>query len=364
MRHFLTRLSLVFLSLSGAAVAQESLTQLNIKQDAPKSYIVEKGDTLWDISGMYLDSPWLWPRLWQVNPDIDNPHLIYPGDKLSLVWRNGLPVLSVKPIVKLSPKIRVRDKKAVPTVNEGLVLPYLQSDRLVTQADIESAQRVLGTSDGRKFLTAQDRLFISGQQQHPKWGIYRAVATYQRTQPTTSIVSLRLVATAKLSAVDESFSSLKVESQLQEILINDVVLPELALDKSTLTTTFYPSPTKMGQSANIVGSLEGAKFSAQNQVVVIDRGTDDELRQGSMFSLRESGAVVYGQQGDYSYDSNATGNKVQLPNTEIGNLMVIRPYQHFSLALVTQSSQPISSDTLAVSPLSMLLNHPAHDIEP
>lgn len=111
MRHFLTRLSLVFLSLSGAAVAQESLPQLSIKQDAPKSYIVEKGDTLWDISEMYLDSPWLWPRLWQVNPEIDNPHLIYPGDKLSLVWRNGQPVLSVKPIMKLSLRFELRIKK-------------------------------------------------------------------------------------------------------------------------------------------------------------------------------------------------------------------------------------------------------------
>lgn len=352
MRHFLTRLSLVLLPFSTAVEAQEPLLSLVIKQDAPTTYIVEKGDTLWDISAMYLDSPWLWPRLWQVNPEIDNPHLIYPGDKLSLVWRDGQPVLSVKPIVKLSPKIRIRDKKAVPTVNEGLVLPYLQSDRLVAQSDIDAAQRVLGTSDGRKFLTSQDRLFISGRQQHQKWGIYRTVATYQRTAPSAAIVSLRLVATAQLSSVDDTFTSLKVDSQHQEILINDVVLPELTQSESVLTTTFYPAATAKGQFAHIVGSLDGAKFSAKNQVVVIDRGTHDELRQGSMFALSASGAVVYGDQGDYSYEDEVLGHQIQLPDTEVGSLMVIRPYQYFSLALVTQSSQPISDETLVVSPLS------------
>lgn len=351
MRHFLTRLSLVFLPFSAATLAQQPPTPLNIKQDAPKTYIVEKGDTLWDISEMYLDSPWLWPRLWQVNPEIDNPHLIYPGDKLSLVWLNGQPVLSLKPVIKLSPKIRVRDKKAISTVDEGLVLPYLQSDRLVTQSEVDAAERVLGTSDGRKFLTAQDRLFISGQQQHQKWGIYRAVAEYQRSNPQSSMISLRLVANARLHSVEASFSSLQVDSQQQEILVNDVVLPVLNIDQATLTTTFYPTPTAAGQFAHIVGSLEGGKFSAKNQVVVIDRGTHDNLRQGSMFSLSQSGTVVYGQQGDYSYDNETLGDKIQLPNTEIGNLMVIRPYQYFSLALVTQSSKPISQDTLAVSPL-------------
>ena len=131
MRHIYSTLSLVFSSISFVVVAENSEQLLTIKRGAPEAYVVVKGDTLWDISAMYLDSPWLWPRLWQVNPEIENPHLIYPGDKLSLVWINGEPVLSFKPVIKLSPKIHVSEKKAVPTVNEGLVLPYLQSDRLV-----------------------------------------------------------------------------------------------------------------------------------------------------------------------------------------------------------------------------------------
>ncbi|CDU07886.1 putative protein containing LysM domain [Vibrio coralliirubri] len=355
MRHFSPIFSLVCASLSFAATAENSAQPLTIKQGAPEAYVVVKGDTLWDISAMYLDSPWLWPRLWQVNPEIENPHLIYPGDKLSLVWINGEPVLSLKPVIKLSPKIRVSEKKAVPTVNEGLVLPYLQSDRLVEQQDTQLAQRVLGTSDGKRFLSGEDRLFISGNQQHQKWGIYRAVATYQRQQPQASMTSLRLVATARLKEVDAEFSSLQIETQLQEVLLNDLVLPELGVDQVKLSTTFYPAPSAAGQFANILGSLDGSQYSAKNQVVVINKGSQDNLRQGSMFTLSESGAVVFGKQGEYSYQESAASDKVQLPSTSLGSLMVIRPYEYFSLALITQSSKPVSNDILAVSPLDLAL---------
>ncbi|UWZ97139.1 LysM peptidoglycan-binding domain-containing protein [Vibrio splendidus] len=355
MRHFSPALSLICASMSFAVTAENSEQPLTIKQGAPDAYVVVKGDTLWDISAMYLDSPWLWPRLWQVNPEIENPHLIYPGDKLSLVWINGEPVLSLKPVIKLSPKIRVSEKKAVPTVNEGLVLPYLQSDRLVEQQDIQSAQRVLGTSDGKRFLSGEDRLFISGNQQHQKWGIYRAVETYQRQQPQASMTSLRLVATARLKEVDAEFSSLQIETQLQEVLLNDLVLPDLGVDQVKLSTTFYPAPSAAGQFANILGSLDGSQYSAKNQVVVINKGSQDNLRQGSMFTLSESGAVVFGKQGEYSYKESVASDKVQLPSTSLGSLMVIRPYEYFSLALITQSSKPVSNDILAVSPLDLAL---------
>ncbi|NVJ57282.1 MAG: LysM peptidoglycan-binding domain-containing protein, partial [Vibrionaceae bacterium] len=128
--------ALLSLSLAFPTFAEQK--PLSVKQDAPTTYTVVKGDTLWDISAMYLDSPWLWPRLWQVNPDIDNPHLIYPGDRLSLIWRDGHPVLSLKPMVKLSPKVRVLEKEAVSTVNAGLVLPYIESDRLLSASELDA----------------------------------------------------------------------------------------------------------------------------------------------------------------------------------------------------------------------------------
>tara|TARA_Y100001956_G_C4115774_1_gene184822 strand:+ start:147 stop:1166 length:1020 start_codon:yes stop_codon:yes gene_type:complete len=314
-------------------VAQEDV--LTVKEGAPTTYIVVKGDTLWDISALYLDSPWLWPRLWQVNPDIENPHLIYPGDKLSLIWRNGRPMLSLKPMVKLSPKVRVLDKQALPTINEALVLPYLESDRLLSDQDLVSSARVLGSSDGAQYLTENKVIYISKSNVHSDWLIYRPLNEYQRDEH--KITALKQVAKATWFSDDESYSGLKVVEQNQEILANDIVLPVIEGITESLSTTFYPAASPAQSVANVLGALEGSHYVGQNQVIVIDRGSIDQLRQGSMFELYAQGAFVDGDK--------------HLPDTLIGHLMVIRPYEHFSLALVTQSTQPISQQTLLRSPL-------------
>lgn len=348
---FVLVFSLFFSFTVSAASSAE--TPLVLKKNAPTTYLVKKGDTLWDISALYLNSPWLWPRLWQVNPEIENPHLIYPGDKLSLVWRNGQPVLSLKPVRKLTPQMRIRRKEdALPTLPDGMVLPYIKSDRLVTERTLQSAQYVLGTSDGRKYLSANERVYISGEHNHKEWGVYRRVDTFQRSEPDVSMTALRLVATATLVQTGEEFSGLKVVSQQQEILPNDLVLPTVGLDKLSLSRIFYPGPASRDMTARILGSVDGTRYTALHQVVVIDRGTHDNLRQGSMFHLVDAGAEVYGEAGEFSYESQTERKGLQLPETLVGSVMVIRPYEHFSLAMVTSSLAPISRQLLGVSPLA------------
>ncbi|MGL4830666.1 MAG: LysM peptidoglycan-binding domain-containing protein [Vibrio sp.] len=341
---------LPFTLLGGQVMADEQ-TPLTLKQGAPKTYTVVKGDTLWDISALYLDSPWLWPRLWQVNPEIDNPHLIYPGDKLTLFWRDGQPVLSLKPMRKLSPQVRVLEKQAVPTVQEGLVLPYLQSDRLMAQAALQDSVRVIGSSDGRKYLTKQDQLYITGVQTEKKWGIYREVAQYQRDDEV--MVALRLVATGELTTTESNFSGLTLQEQNQEILANDIALPEVEIEERQLSTTFYPQPAPAGSEAHILGSLEGSQYAGQNQVVVVDQGSSDGLVQGSMFELYQAGVKVNGKKGWFTYQQEGSEADVQLPSLKVGTLMVIRPYERFSLALITNSSAPINQEVIAVSPQSI-----------
>ncbi|ENM5827677.1 LysM peptidoglycan-binding domain-containing protein [Vibrio metoecus] len=335
-------------TLLGESVMADEQTPLTLKQNAPTTYTVVKGDTLWDISALYLDSPWLWPRLWQINPEIDNPHLIYPGDKLTLIWRDGQPVLSLKPMRKLSPQVRVLEKQAVPTVQEGLVLPYLQSDRLIAQAALQDSVRVIGSSDGRKYLTKQDQLYITGVQTEKKWGIYHEVAQYQRDDDV--MVALRLVAVGELAMTGGNFSGLSLLEQNQEILANDIALPEVEIEERQLSTTFYPQPAPVGSEAHILGSLEGSQYAGQNQVVVVDQGSSDGLVQGSMFELYQAGAKVNGKKGQFTYQQEGSEADVQLPSLKVGTLMVIRPYERFSLALITNSSAPISHDVLALSP--------------
>ncbi|EJF1758976.1 LysM peptidoglycan-binding domain-containing protein [Vibrio cholerae] len=338
---------LPFTLLSGQVTADEQ-TPLALKPNAPTTYTVVKGDTLWDISALYLDSPWLWPRLWQVNPEIDNPHLIYPGDKLTLFWRDGQPVLSLKSMRKLSPQVRVLEKQAVPTVQEGLVLPYLQSDRLMAKTALQGSVRVIGSSEGRQYLTKQDQLYISGVHSEKKWGIYREVAQYQRDDEV--MAALRLVAMGELAMTGGNFSGLSLQEQNQEILANDIALPEVDLEERQLSTTFYPQPAPAGSEARILGSLEGSQYAGQNQVVVIDQGRSDGVAQGSMFELYQAAVQVKAKQDSSTFLSERSNTDVQLPSVKVGALMVIRPYERFSLALITNSSAPISAEVHALPP--------------
>lgn len=344
---YITYALLPFTLLSGQVTADEQ-TPLALKPNAPTTYTVVKGDTLWDISALYLDSPWLWPRLWQVNPEIDNPHLIYPGDKLTLFWRDGQPVLSLKPMRKLSPQVRVLEKQAVPTVQEGLVLPYLQSDRLMAKTALQGSVRVIGSSEGRQYLTKQDQLYISGVHSEKKWGIYREVAQYQRDDEV--MVALRLVAVGELAMTGGNFSGLSLLEQNQEILANDIALPEVDLEERQLSTTFYPQPAPAGSEARILGSLEGSQYAGQNQVVVIDQGRSDGVAQGSMFELYQAAVQVKAKQDSSTFLSERSNTDVQLPSVKVGALMVIRPYERFSLALITNSSAPINAEVHALSP--------------
>ncbi len=339
----------LFFSLSAAASADSK--PLAVKANAPQTYVVVKGDTLWDISAMYLDSPWLWPRLWQVNPEIDNPHLIYPGDKLSLVWINGQPVLSLKPVKKLSPQARITERKAVPTVAEGLVIPYLNSDRLVDEETLDNAVKVMGSTKGSKYLTAEDVLYISGEQTATQWAIYRPVETFSRDDIAKEITALRLIAKGELVEASNDYSGLKITSQLQEIVRNDIALPNQMIE-SEFTTTFHPMPSLPGTSAKLLGNIEGIRFSSTSQVVVIDRGTADSLKQGSVFDLKEDAHPVY-QDGDgFKKEFGLLDKKIMLPQTKVGELLVIRPFEYFSLALITNSTKPISNGVTVVSPLT------------
>ncbi len=352
---FIVKLFVFFVVSFSVVATTQSTPPLVLKEGAPSTYVVKKGDTLWDISALFLDSPWLWPRLWQVNPEIENPHLIYPGDKLTLTWQNGQPLLSLKPMKKITPHIRKSSKQAISTLSDGLVSPYLKSDQLLTTQQLEDALRVLGTSEGRKFLSHNERIYIDGKVTHPDWAVYRLVEQYQRSgdDVDATAYSLRLVAKAQLKESNDKASALQVVSQQQEILQNDIVLPVIG-DDLTLSTVFQPSPAPVGLVANIKGSMESHHFMAVNQVVVIDRGSDDGLTQGSSFHLAKQGAVIYGSKGDYRYEKEVGVNgfsSADLPPVSIGHMVVIRPYAKFSLALITQSLEPIGVNSLAVSPL-------------
>jgi hypothetical protein len=138
---------------------------VELKENVPETYIVKKGDTLWGISGMYLQKPWLWPQLWDANPQIDNPHLIYPGDELYLVWVDGQPRLRMRRgrDVKLEPNMRVSDLDlAIPIILLDEIGPWLKWSRIVAEGELNDSAYIVSGSQRHLLSAPGDRVYGRG----------------------------------------------------------------------------------------------------------------------------------------------------------------------------------------------------------
>jgi len=318
---------------------------LSIKPDAPDTYTVVKGDTLWDISAMYLDSPWKWPLLWQMNSNIANPDLIYPGDKLALLWREGRPTLSLKSVVRLAPSIEQHDKPPIPALNPQYVIPYLEHNLILENEASVRRSRVMGNSLGSQLIDGQDVIYISGDQIAQEWGIYRRMNQFKRGDKTAQVITR--IAHAQLVASNDQFSTLKLTHQSQEILVDDIALPLSQTSTLIYKASFSPLPAQLSL-VEILGAVDNTHYVGKNQAVVLNRGLSDGVQQGNVFELLRPGADLSERKNDYS--DQADGEVVQLPDKLIGHLMVVRPYQHFSVAIVTQASEAVSRKTKLQSP--------------
>jgi len=148
--------------LTGVVLAQD----VAVRSDHPDDYVVIKGDTLWDISGRFLDKPWQWPSIWHANPQIENPHLIYPGDVISLVYVDGVPQLRLRrggtDTVRLSPSIRVTDREAVQAIPFESIEPFVRNIRVLSPSEFEGLPYVVSNVDEHLNATFGDKTYGRG----------------------------------------------------------------------------------------------------------------------------------------------------------------------------------------------------------
>ncbi|UTV27717.1 LysM peptidoglycan-binding domain-containing protein [Photobacterium atrarenae] len=327
---------------------------LTVKAETPSVYTVQKGDTLWDISEHFLDDPWRWPQLWQANDYIQNPHLIYPGDQLHLIWRDGRPQLHLKRSVKLSPRVRV-ERTPILTLPAEQLIPYVEDHRLLTAADVSRLPRVMGDSQGQQFISPGTAVWVdeplSPQRQ---WGIYRPDASFTRTLVNGEAVEvIALKAIAKVSVVGQADerSQIAITTLLQEVRQNDVLLPSPAPVRES-ALRFVPSEPPRGLHAQVLGGLANQQqYLATAMVVVLDRGHLDGARAGQVFQLHRPAVPIRDEAGNYRYGAvKQHTSATELAGPVIGDVMVIRPYEHFSLAVVTRATAPFEPGLAALPP--------------
>ena len=152
---------ILVMMLAGAVAAQD----VSIRADHPDEYVVVRGDTLWDISARFLDKPWQWPAIWHANPQIANPHLIYPGDRISLVYVDGQARLTVdrgKPVKRLSPDMRVTDRDSISAIPLSAIKPFIKNARIISSQQYEGLPYIVSNVEQRVATAVGDRTYARG----------------------------------------------------------------------------------------------------------------------------------------------------------------------------------------------------------
>lgn len=322
-------IGILFICLSAVSLADV----VQLRSDHPDSHIVQKGDTLWDISSLFLEDPWLWPSLWHINPQIENPHLIYPGDKLSLVIINGEPkiVVEERGPVKLLAEMRTEPlHAAIPAIPLEKINAFLSNSRIIeNMKELEKAPYVLAGQDRRILAGAGDQVYARGDFKKgiSSYGVYRAGDVYQDPE-TKEILGLqaRDIATVRLLELNDDVGTFIVNRSAEEIRIEDRLLSNEASSLSSSFTPKSPDTKINGQIIAVEGALRNA---GKMSVVILNRGEREGLQAGDVLEIRKVGEVVR---------DNIKKQTVQLPGRKAGLLMVFRVFDKLSLGLVLETS--------------------------
>jgi hypothetical protein len=327
-------LALVFISLPAQSV--------ELKDGHPTVYIVKKGDTLWDISGVFLNQPWLWPEIWYVNPQVDNPHLIYPGDELQLVYVDGKPRLVRSNSEKLSPQMRVLSQgDAIPTIPLDIIGPFLYSPRVLSDEDFNTAPYVLAAQSERLIYGQGNRVYIRGVKDTSRtaYSLFRRGAPYidPETNEVLGIEAIHLGSGKKVKGGDPA--TMIINKSVQEILGGDKALP---FDVDPFPPVFMLRPPNHTVSAYLISVYNGVSIIGTYDVVILNKGERDQLEVGHVLTIMQSGRNVDDGYGD--------GSSVTLPTEPAGELMIFRIFEKTSLALVMRATKPIHIMDTAVTP--------------
>lgn len=343
-------LFLAALLMSVVAVAQDAV---ELNPDHPTRYIVKRGDTLWDISTQFLVEPWRWPEIWQTNPQVANPHLIYPGDELALFYRDGQPVVQITRraessdgvvsrqtgprTVKLSPSARVVERQdAVPTIPIDAIRPFLARPRVLGAGEFEAAPYVV--SPGREALLASlgRQVFVRGlnPDQGARFGVFRRGEVYRSPANPADILGYEAIhiADAVVEKPGDPATVLLVTTT-QEVRAGDRLFP---VSDDQLVSNFMPRAPDWDVKGQIISVVDGVTQIGENDIVVLDLGTRDGIKEGLVLGIFQSGNRV---EDVWAEKDQLQKVFVNLPELRAGTVMVFRPFDRVSYALVMQATR-------------------------
>ena len=324
-----------------------------LADNAPASHTVQRGDTLWAIASMFLKSPWRWPELWGMNlQEIRNPHLIYPGQTLLLVkdgdrarlmlGRGAADGQAPSNTVKLSPRVRsqVLDSGAIASIPLQLIAPFLNEAVVLSQDELAAAPRIVATQEGRVLISRGEIAYVRGD-----LGGARSFSVFRQTKPLYDPTSNALLGheaayigtadfvRAEGTASDSGLpvpSTFVMRSARQEAGVGDRLAPVPARDFSA----YVPHAPGVDIDGRVVSVYGEALTAGQNQIVSINRGSQDGMERGHVLALWRAGAAA-------TDSTNDKPQAIQLPDERSGLLFVFRVFDRVSYALIVSATDPI-----------------------
>lgn len=389
-------ISLLFvLALAGSVQASE----IELREGHPREYVVQPGDTLWTIAERFLTRPWQWPAIWQANPQIENPHMIFPGDVISLVFIGGEPRLMVDDSIRrLSPQIRREAIDGpITTLPLDAIEPFLRAPRIVSEEDFAALPYILANHERRIFAGPGDRTLARGMDdakvgdqvviarlayqfvdrseavvgdRHMRRNAIRAdgsiVPSYERASSEIwsntfgrldvfdyPVVGYEMYEAGRATVIQSGDPTiLHIDAGRGEVKAGDLILP---IDDFELETLFFPramdSIPEDGRVLSIAKSYYGV---GRFQIVAINLGTEHGVQPGHTFSTFRPGETLRDKQR-YPRMSRAAFQSpervhVTLPDEHSGVIMVFRPFEQISYAIVLDGTNAVR--------INDLLDHP------
>ncbi len=308
-----------------------------LRDDVPDTHTVVKGDTLWEISNRFLKNPWMWPEIWHVNAQIENPHLIYPGDVIRLVYFKGKPRLVVDTsgrTFKMTPKARVlTGEDAIDTIPLDKINSFLSRSRVVADEEIEMAPYVVSGGDDHLVVGAGDKVYVRGdlKEKYQVFGVYRRGDEFidPETREKLGVQALD-IGTGKVIAIDQEISTLTISRTTEEIRAGDRLLRQ---EERAIDSTYYPSPPK-GTVEGVILAVEGGLSQVgKMDVVVINRGEREGVMAGNVLAVYKRGSRIR---------DRVSGSSVNLPDERAGLVMVFRVFEKVSFGLVLEAERGIT----------------------
>ncbi|MEN0038585.1 MAG: LysM peptidoglycan-binding domain-containing protein [Cellvibrio sp.] len=326
-----------------------------LKTGHPDEYTVKKGDTLWDISGTFLNSPWLWPEIWHVNPQIENPHLIFPGDLIKLIYLDGQPRLTVERTLKmvpggggingatkLSPSIRVQQAdEAISSIPLDKIDAFLSRSRIVEPGELEKGPYMLAGQQQHVIVGEGDRAYARGNfdAQYSNYGIYRKGQSFK--DPVTKEflgIYAQGIGTVAVTKMDGDIATLDILRTYEEVRPGDSLLPS---EDRLVDSIFFPSAPDTDINAQIIAVEGGVSQVGKFNVVIINRGEREGLQIGNVLAIFKAGELV---------TDRVKGGKVALPDERAGLLMVFRTFEKMSFGLVLEADRALAINDKARNP--------------